>query len=138
MFCRSHIHCHANEILKVAMKKFCLHFLVCRQNISSQRCLPKELFKLILCLPCKYLYRNVFIIYSLNRHGNIIAPSHTNRPTTFTVKCKNPEFLQVVFDPPTERHAAAEAHVLGHAVLYKNCYCLRAADKQEQTEEKNK
>lgn len=37
------------------------------------------------------------------------------------LKCMNPEFLQVVLDPPTEGHAAAHVLTLGNVVLHKNC-----------------
>lgn len=40
--------------------------------------------------------------------------------------CVNPEVLQVVLDPPTERHAAAHVPVLWDVVLYKNRSCLRS------------
>lgn len=36
---------------------------------------------------------------------------------TFLMKCMNPEFLQVVFDPPTERHATSHVLVLHNVVL---------------------
>ncbi len=42
------------------------------------------------------------------------------------LKCMNPEFLQVVLDPPTEGHDAPHVPVLGNVVLYKDCSCLRA------------
>lgn len=42
------------------------------------------------------------------------------------LKGVNPEFLQVVLDPPTKGHAAAHVPVLGNVVLYKDCSRLRA------------
>lgn len=46
----SHVHCHADEILKVAVKKLCLHLWVGFLNVSSQWCFPEELIKLQLSL----------------------------------------------------------------------------------------
>lgn len=48
IFLTCHVHCHANEILKVAVKKLHLHLWVCFRNVSSKWCLPKELIKLLL------------------------------------------------------------------------------------------
>lgn len=40
------------------------------------------------------------------------------------LKCMNPEFLQVVLNPPTEGHAAPHVPVLGNVVLNEDCSCL--------------
>lgn len=49
IFLTSHIHGHADEVLKVALKKLCLHLWVCFCSVSSKWGLPKELIKIFLC-----------------------------------------------------------------------------------------
>lgn len=46
----NHVHCHADEILKVAVEKLCLHLWVSFRNVSPQWCFPEELIKLQLSL----------------------------------------------------------------------------------------
>lgn len=46
IFLTGNIHCHANEILKVALEELCLHLQVCFCDVTSQWCVPKEAIKL--------------------------------------------------------------------------------------------
>lgn len=50
IFLTCHVHCHGDEILKVALEKLCLHLSVCFLNVSPQWCLPKELIEILLGL----------------------------------------------------------------------------------------
>ena len=47
------------------------------------------------------------------------------------LKCMNPEFLQVVLNPPAEGHAAPHVPVLGNVVLNEDCSCLRPVKREE-------
>lgn len=69
IFRRSDIHCHGDEILKVALEKLNLHLWVCFRYVAAERCLPKELNKLFLSLPWK--------TYAFN-----VKTKQTNKPKT--------------------------------------------------------
>lgn len=53
---------------------------------------------------------------------------------TFMLTCMNPEFLEVVLDPPTEGHATAHVLVLGNVVLYEDCSRLRSVKRENNKE----
>ena len=73
----------------------------------------------------------VHLIYtSTSQWWHTSYGEHLITGITFMLKRMNPEFLQVVLDPPAEGHAAADVPVLGNVVLYKDRSCLRALRKQ--------
>lgn len=48
IFRTSHVHCHADKVLQVALIEFHLHLRICFGNVSPEWRLPKELVKLLL------------------------------------------------------------------------------------------
>lgn len=71
IFFASHSHCHGDEILKVALKKLCLHLCLCFLNVTSEWCLPKELVKLMLCVTLQI----IVIILIKEQKGNTTSQS---------------------------------------------------------------